>query len=431
MTKKSKQYISLVLLFIAATTNVAAQGIFDALRKNRKMAASNYYAYPTPATSLTPAPKGKKPFYISHYGRHGSRYLSQRKGYDIPFNYLHKGDSLGKLSDTGKKILKDMESIIKDAEGYWGTLTPIGTEQLRGITQRMMDRFPQVFNKRAVVDARSTIVNRCILSMATTMNEIAARHPNLKLQMQAAPHDMDYLNFQDKGLRDSMLNLKAKRAFDSYVIPFRNNQRVTDLLFNDTAYSHHHVDSYWLPYYLLKTGLMQQNTKMCGDSIIALFSDNEIHDFWKQENAWWYICYGPTPIHNERQPYSQRVLLRHIIECTDSCIKMEHPGATLRFGHETVLLPLVCLLGLNSFDFVTDNLGELEANNWWACRVFPMGANIQFVFYRKNRHDTDVLFKVLLNEEEATLPLPTDHPPYYRWKDFREYYLKKLDNYKY
>ena len=48
MTKKSKQYISLVLLFIAATTNVAAQGIFDALRKNRKMAASNYYAYPTP-----------------------------------------------------------------------------------------------------------------------------------------------------------------------------------------------------------------------------------------------------------------------------------------------------------------------------------------------------------------------------------------------
>lgn len=430
MTKKPKQLLLLFLFLYSATTTVAAQGVLNAIRQNRDMAASNYYAYPTPTTSLTPAPKGKKPFYISHYGRHGSRYLSQRKGYDIPLGYLLKGDSLGKLSDTGKKILKEMEAIVKDAEGYWGTLTPIGVEQLRGITRRMMDCFPQVFNKRAMVDARSTTVNRCILSMATSLNEIAARHPNLKLQMQAAPIDMEYLNFQDKILRDSMFNAKAKKAFDAYSIPLRSNQRVTDLLFNDTAYSRHNIDNYWLPYYLLKAGLIQQNTKMCGDSIVALFSDDEIHNFWKMENAWWYICYGPTLVHKERQPYSQRMLLRQIIECTDSCIKMEHPGATLRFGHETVLLPLVCLLGLNGFDFATDNLDELEANNWWACRVFPMGANIQFVFYRRNRHDNDVLFKVLLNEEEATLPFPTDLPPYYHWKDFREYYLKKLDNYK-
>ena len=223
MIKKPKQHL-LLLLFIAATTTITAQGVLDAIRQNRDMAASNYYAYPTPSSSLTPAPGGKKPFYISHYGRHGSRYLSQRKAYDIPLSYLHKGDSLGKLSDTGKKILKDMEAITKDAEGYWGTLTPIGVEQLRGITRRMMDRFPQVFNKRAIVDAHSTTVDRCILSMATTLIEIAARHPNLKLQMQAAPLDMNYLNFQDKNLRDSMLNAKAKKAFYSYVKPFSYNQ---------------------------------------------------------------------------------------------------------------------------------------------------------------------------------------------------------------
>jgi hypothetical protein len=43
--------------------------------------------------------------------------------------------------------------------------------------------------------------------------------------------------------------------------------------------------------------------------------------------------------------------------------------------------------------------------------------------------DKDILFKVLLNEEEATLPLPTDVAPYYRWSDFRTHYLKKLDDY--
>jgi hypothetical protein len=36
---------------------------------------------------------------------------------------------------------------------------------------------------------------------------------------------------------------------------------------------------------------------------------------------------------------------------------------------------------------------------------------------------------VLLNEEEATLPLPTTTPPYYHWQDFRDCYLKKLDAY--
>jgi hypothetical protein len=36
---------------------------------------------------------------------------------------------------------------------------------------------------------------------------------------------------------------------------------------------------------------------------------------------------------------------------------------------------------------------------------------------------------VLLNENEATLPLPTDQAPYYRWNDFRTFFLKKLADY--
>ena len=52
------------------------------------------------------------------------------------------------------------------------------------------------------------------------------------------------------------------------------------------------------------------------------------------------------------------------------------------------------------------------------------------VHYRKDRDDQDVLVKVLLNEEEASLPFATDCAPYYHWKDFKAYYLKKLDAYK-
>ena len=101
----------------------------------------------------------------------------------------------------------------------------------------------------------------------------------------------------------------------------------------------------------------------------------------------------------------------------------------MRFGHETMVLPLTCLLELNQFGYQTLNLEELETHGWWACVVFPMASNIQFVFYRENPLDKDVLVKVLLNEEEATLPIKSDLAPYYHWSDFKEYYLKKLDAY--
>ena len=50
----------------------------------------------------------------------------------------------------------------------------------------------------------------------------------------------------------------------------------------------------------------------------------------------------------------------------------------------------------------------------------PMGANVHFVFYRNA--DGDILFKVLHNGAEATLPVETDKWPYYSWSAFKEHF---------
>ena len=105
---------------------------------------------------------------------------------------------------------------------------------------------------------------------------------------------------------------------------------------------------------------------------------------------------------------SQRYLLRQIIADADSSIRLPYPSAQLRYGHETVLLPLVCLIGINGYDLETDDLEKLEAKGWWCSDVFPMGSNVQFIFYRSGPNDNDILFKVLLNEKEAKLPIRTD-----------------------
>jgi hypothetical protein len=421
----------LLAVLVVVPCTLAAQSALDYIEHNRNFSASNYCIYPdTGLTALTPPPAGKHAFYISHYGRHGSRYLSNRKCYEMPYLTLAKADSLGKLTTLGQDVMNELRAIIDDSEDRWGDLTGIGKKQHREIAQRMMANFPEVFSGNAFIDARSTIVSRCILSMGSAVLKMASVNPGMQVTMNASFHDMWYLNYQDKLLRDSMMNYRAKVAYDEFCKTRIDNPRLMQLLFTDTAYVHREVDENWLNYYLLKTALIQQNTSFILNHVnflIDLFTYEDIHRFWQRENAWWYITYGPSPLTGSLQPLTQRYLLRKMMTEADSIIALDKRGASLRYGHETVVLPLVCLLGLNGYDFRTENLEELESKGWWACQVFPMASNLQIVFYRKDAQDQDVLIKVLLNEKEATLPLPSDIAPYYHWSDFRKYYLEKLE----
>ena len=69
-----------------------AQTAREEIAQNPCFSASNYLAYPGPTKELTKAPKGYKPFYISHYGRHGSRYLIGTDDYNNPVDILTEAD---------------------------------------------------------------------------------------------------------------------------------------------------------------------------------------------------------------------------------------------------------------------------------------------------------------------------------------------------
>ena len=431
-----RRMVPVVLLLVLFTFYVSpltssAQTPLTIIKANPSFAASNYSIYPdTALPRLTPAPKGKVPFYISHYGRHGSRYIDNRKGFDIPYHMLCRADSMNELTETGKMVLNNMRLILADTENHWGDLTSYGQKQHRGIAQRMMERFPEVFSGDAHVDARSTIVPRCILSMGSALNVMASMNPELQISMKASQEDMWYMNHQDPLLRRNGMTSGVTKAYDDFIEERQHNERLMQLLFIHPDSVRGVVSDIWLNYYLIKMGLFQLNTHLYKDtSITDIFTAQEIYRLWSWENVWWYIMHGACLLNGGHQPYTQRYLLKKIIADADSCIQLERPGAQLRYGHETVLLPLTCLIGINGFDLETDNLELLESKGWWASKVFPMGSNLQFVFYREDIHDEDVLFKVLLNEREATLPIPTDVAPYYHWKDFREHYLKKVEAY--
>lgn len=429
MNKRSRYWLLAVGLWLFALAGQGQQ-VLDIIKQKPAYASCNYNTYPDSIPdNLTPAPKGKRPFYISHYGRHGSRYINKRSGYDIPYKMMSMANDVNELTPTGIRVYKEMNVILEDSEDRWGDLTELGMIQHMMIARRMFKRFPEVFADSVTVAARSTVVPRCIMSMEVAMLELAQHNPKLNITMDASKSTQWYMNHQDPLLRKSKLTPQAQKAYDAYIANRMGNSRMMEQLFKNPDVVKELVDESFFNYYLMKMGLFLQNTHPeFKPYLMGLFTAKDFYNMWQMDNVLWYMKYGFCPLNGGDYPYSQRHLLRQMIADADSCIRLKQPGAQLRYGHDTVLLPLACLLGINGYDLRTTDLGEIEKRGWSAS-AFPMGGNVQFVFYRSSPADRDVLFKVLLNEQEATLPIRTDCAPYYHWKDFRRYYLRKLRQY--
>ena len=425
-----KKVLTILLAFCSLCV-ARGQVVLDIIRESPGYASCNYDVYPDSIhDNLTPAPHGKRPFYISHYGRHGSRYINRRSGYEIPYKMIAQANGVDELTPLGKQVLNEMNLILDDSQDRWGDLTRLGRKQHQQIAHRMFERFPEVFADSVCVSAISTVVPRCIISMESALIELSQLNPRLNITMDASKRTQVYMNHQDPVLRTNKLTPEAQKAYDAYTASRVGNSRLMELLFKNPDIVKELVDETFFNYYLMKMGLFQLNTQFSKtNALMGLFTAEDLYRMWQIDNALWYLQYGFCPLNGGDYPYSQRHLLRQIIADADSCLQLDHPGAQLRFGHDTVLLPLVCLLGINGYDLRTTNLDEIEARGWWCSSVFPMGSNVQFIFYRSSRKDKDVLFKVLLNEQEATLPIETDIAPYYHWRDFRRYYLKKLSEY--
>lgn len=412
----------LFVVFYILTASLNAQNVRNQMRHDKRLSAGNFMAYRTPQEQLTPAPAGTHPFYISHYGRHGSRYHSKIRNYQEPWKILKKADSLNQLTPLGRDVLQRVTRIYQEGMDRWGELTPVGADQQRQIVRRMVERFPEVFEGDATVNAKSSIFSRAILSMENALIQLLTIRPQLQVTHNASHSDMYYLDAQDDWTRVHHPDSLEKAVFDAYVNRRNTDQQVIARLFKDKRYVSKHINVPDLADLLFKLAANQQNTLLRNEvTLYDLFKGDEAYINWQKDNAWWYLNYGSCLLNGGRRPMIQHRLLKKIIEEADSCIKNEKGYVHLRYGDETVLMPLLCLINVNGYGLATNDLESLERKGWVNYRAIPMSANIQLVFYHRYAGDPEPLFKVLLNEEEATLPLPTKNPPYYKWSDFRQY----------
>ena len=455
-------------------TSINAQTTDEELAKHPEFTSSNYLVYPEPVNiKYTKAPAGYKPFYISHYGRHGSRYHHDSNEYKYIYKTLSKADSASKLTELGKQALAYAKVLYKKAAPQKGDLTQVGVHQHEGIAKRMYKNFPEVFKDVNVagkkvtphVKAYASTSGRCIVSMAAFIGELRAQNPKISPELISGKSYMNFISAFDWNKLDYS---KVKTYTDESDKLWKNvnPQPFLKKLFADSNYVVNNIeaDKFYNRFFEIATSLqgmdkplldeIAEKAKVPADSFVNLFTTEEKITRWKAQNAWWYSLEGTSPLINSQNGLDfAKPTLQNILDEADAAIAADTSlnarrksapsgtltpiAATLRFGHDAALLPLAALMQLPIANAKVSDLSKLH-EQWNDFRIIPMAANLQMVFYKAP--NKPILVKFLYNEIEQMPGIELElqkpeqnafkiaHGPYYYWSDVRDFYRAILNN---
>ena len=403
---------------------VKAQTTFEEISADLNKAGGVYLAYPTVETKQTPAPKGYKPFYVSHYGRHGSRYLLSDRDYQWIIQLMEKAETVNGLTPLGHDVLKRLNMVWEEAQGRAGDLTPLGVRQHQGIAERMSKNFPEVFRGKRHVSARSTVVYRCAMSMVAFGDRLKQLNPQLDMSYEMSEKYMSYLNYHSA--RSNAFTHGKKGPWVEEYRKFEEAQvhpdRLVSTLFSNADFIRCEVNPSELMWglYWIAVDMQDMETPV---SFFDLFTAKEMFDLWQCVNYRFYMGNANPLASNGIVMANAKSLVENILESADAAIKDRSIAATLRFGHDGNVIPLLALLQIENFDVAVAGPAEVY-KHWCDFKATPMASNVQIVFFENKAGD--ILVKFMHNENEVHVPVKTDQWPFYHWNDVKEYYQKRL-----
>ena len=351
-----------------------------------------YYAYPVIESEKCIFPDGFDVFYISHYGRHGSRWLPDEQRYTW---VLQQFEDDSRLTPLGKDVKKRLQRVWKNAKGNAGQLTKLGARQHRLIAQRMAANYPQVFDEGAKIRARSSTVPRCRASMLAFCSQLPYRN----VTPETRDSFMLYINNESDELK--ALSKRTKRQLNISTDRFINS------LFNSSSLNEDERKTLLSELHTIASDMQDIPMKL---SFWDLFTQEEMMAVYAANNQRMTIINGLTPLNDGIPSRSSVALWRNIEQEADSMITAGSHGASLRFGHDTALFRLLTLLQLS-----------LPGNGME--QIIPMAANLQMIFARNAKGE--VLIQLLHNEKRQKLPIPSFGNSY-RWEDVKAYMHNRI-----
>ncbi|MBD5257286.1 MAG: histidine-type phosphatase [Barnesiella sp.] len=417
-----------LLISLLALTSLTcfAQNARQEIAETPAKAGGVYYAYPVTESLNTHAPKGYTPFYVSHYGRHGSRYLIDDKDYTNVIDVMARAQADGALTPLGEEMYERLLTVLDEARGRGGELTPLGARQHHDIAQRMYKAYPEAFGKDAQVTAASTQVMRCAHSMFNFIEGLKELNPSLVIPKESNARNMVYLCHSEPpswAFNDNKGRLQWKPEYNAWRAGKVNPDRLMSSLFNDPRYVQQNIFSEELMWGLYWIAVDMQNMETEAD-FLSLFSADELYDLWEAINASFYITNSSYPRSDGLNVDNAKNLLRNILDTANDYVDNNRHGATLRFGHDGNIVPLAALMRFTGCHGYSAGLDDI-ADVWQSYNVSPMASNMQMVFFRNKQGD--VIVKFMMNERETAIDLPSDIFPFYRWDDVKNYFIETLD----
>ena len=362
--------------------------------------ASVFHSYEFEEMNDTPAPEGYAPFYISHYGRHGSRRLTGTYVADA-IAVLENN----RLTPKGVELLAAMREIAKAHDGMIGELSLRGAEEHRQLARRMAWRFPEVFNGYHDVHCRSSIYPRVLVSMANftiTLKEFA---PGLSFDFETGEKVLRVLNppyYELKGRSPDLPDFPAPeslmvRIFAEPVSVTRPDKFVHDL-------------------FICASDCQCLREELGGLDLYRFFSHEEISRLSRALEEEMYCDMANSVEHGEAPVKVSARLWDDIATRADEAIAKGGIAADLRFGHDSGLWPLAGFMGLEGPGDRVPMAEAAEKCPGW--KWMPMASNLQMIFYRDKAGE--VLVKILYNEREMSVKgLVPVTEPYYRWNELK------------
>ena len=391
----------------------------DQLKADPRKAYGTDYPYQVVDYKMTPAPKGYVPFYLSHYGRHGSRYYWNATLYREVDTLLTRAHRSHQLTPAGEAFYEKYKACSEELRDGVSELSEVGWQQHQAIARKMYSAYPEIFKQGGNVLAISSLQGRCVISMAAFCQELVQCNPLIEIREQSARSTLDGVvptDGQNPVKHNYPRNLKPR--YEKNKDQFKSTEvlrdKIVERMFTSTEGLPgrvHHITSNLINLYKSLPSIGHEGM------MEGIITDEEIAAEWEGENLGSYSwVFGPQ--------YQMIPILQDIMKKADAVLDGSSDRiADLRFGHDTCIGPLTVLMGINGADQDPEDPYEVKNiyQNWETCKA----CNIQLVFYRSKKQTDDVLVKCLLNGEEATLPVPTDNFPYYKWSDFKKFYIER------
>lgn len=419
MTKR----IALCLLALFAGGLLRGQQTLSSyIAEDPERAAGVLHVYETFDTSVTPPPAGFVPFYVTHYGRHGSRYHLSNAVFDDPLAALDQAEEEGILTEDGRMLAAVLRRLREEHDEMTGILTQTGGRQHQAIAGRLLANYPEIFSDsgRPVIHAVSSTSQRCIQSMAHFCTILKGARPSLDVKYYTGTRFMDYISHPFKTTylherRNAICDSIRRADLDGtrlYAKTFSDPERGKQLLSDDKAFKNIHE----------ALSIAQDMDAAIPSLLGSYFTLEELTACNRIENAHYFASWCGSEDFGDR--YIRAVggpLLADMVSKADEAVAGNDHAGDFRFGHDSALTPLLALIGVEGFESrrVAD-----AADSWPMGKYMCMASNLQMVFFRDG--SGQVLVKLLRNESETCIPgLSAVTGPYYAWDTLRAWLLER------